>query len=185
MFDNIGKKIKKLAKFFAYVCIICGIIVAVFGLVQWFGSRDYIEYASVYGGSSYRVLTEEGNKAYYGLQLLKYGLITAISGFVSSWPLYGFGELIDNVNEIRIIVSSQTIEPTPTHNLSNPSPVTERPNPVPERPNPVPERLNTFSERPNRAKESMTGPGWICSKCGKKHYPYESSCSCGASRFDV
>ncbi len=27
--------------------------------------------------------------------------------------------------------------------------------------------------------------GWRCVKCGKVHFAYESSCSCGASKFDV
>lgn len=27
--------------------------------------------------------------------------------------------------------------------------------------------------------------GWRCSDCGKAHYSYETSCSCGRSRFDT
>ena len=27
--------------------------------------------------------------------------------------------------------------------------------------------------------------GWRCSNCGKAHYSYETSCSCGKSRFDL
>ena len=37
----------------------------------------------------------------------------------------------------------------------------------------------------DRSDETMTEGGWKCAKCGKTHYAYESSCSCGASRFDT
>ena len=89
MFNNIGGKIKGLAKFCAYACVICGVIVALIGL-------------SIYGGAGYGydILTEAGNKAYMGLQMLKYGLIAAVAGFLSAWPLYGFGELIEKVSFI-------------------------------------------------------------------------------------
>lgn len=29
------------------------------------------------------------------------------------------------------------------------------------------------------------GSGWVCSNCGKHHYDYETSCSCGKSRLDA
>ena len=102
MFDNIGGKIKGLAKFCAYGCVICGVIIALIGLVNYIGKSDYLEYASVYGGAGYGYssLTEAGDVAYNGLQMLKYGLITAAVGFVSAWPLYGFGELIEDASMI-------------------------------------------------------------------------------------
>lgn len=98
MFDNIGEKIKGLAVFCAYACVICGILVAVIGLIMYATEADYLEYATAYGGagSGYDLLTEAGNKAYTGLQMLKYGLISGVIGFVSAWPLYGFGQLIEN-----------------------------------------------------------------------------------------
>ena len=102
MFNNIGEKIKGLAKFIAYSCVICGIIIAVIGLIKYASNREYIEYASIYGGAGYghSILTEAGDKAYTGLQMLKYGLVSAVTGFIGSWPLYGFGELIDKVTVI-------------------------------------------------------------------------------------
>ena len=102
MFNNIGGKIKGLAKFCAYACVICGVIVALIGLANYISEADYLEYASIYGGAGYGydILTEAGNKAYMGLQMLKYGLIAAVAGFLSAWPLYGFGELIEKVSFI-------------------------------------------------------------------------------------
>ena len=101
MFENIGSKIKKLAKFCAFACIISGVIVTLYGGSQYFSNAEYLEYATVYGGSSYYYSLEKaGNEAYMGLQLLKFGLIAGVAGFVSSWPLYGFGELIEKVSFI-------------------------------------------------------------------------------------
>ena len=102
MFENIGGKIKGLAKFCAYACVICGILVAVIGLINYTSEADYLKYASIYGGAGYgyNLLTEAGDKAYMGLQMLKYGLTAAVAGFLSSWPLYGFGELIEKVSVI-------------------------------------------------------------------------------------
>ena len=100
MFNNIGEKIKGLAVFCACACVICGILVSIIGLTNYATEADYLEYATVYGGSNYDSLTEAGNKAYTGLQMLKYGLISGVIGFVSAWPLYGFGELIEKVSII-------------------------------------------------------------------------------------
>lgn len=100
MFENIGGKIKGLAKFCAYACVICGVLIAFIGLINYASEADYLEYATAYGGSSYKLLTEAGNTAYAGLQMLKYGLVAAVVGFLSAWPLYGFGELIEKVSLI-------------------------------------------------------------------------------------
>lgn len=103
MFDNIGGKLKGLAKFLGYFCIICGVIAAFIGAINYFPNADYLEWASVNGGAgySYRSLEETGNQAYTGLQLLKYGLASAVGGLLGSWPLYGLGELIDNVYSLQ------------------------------------------------------------------------------------
>ena len=100
MFENIGCKIKKLAKYFAYACVICGVFAVAIGLTIYLSEADYLEYATVYGGSGFSTLTKAGNAAWTGLQMLKYGPIAAAAGFLSAWPLYGFGELIENVTVI-------------------------------------------------------------------------------------
>lgn len=101
MFNDIGNKIKGLAKFLAYACIIVGVLAIIIGLVNYAQNADCLEYASAYGGSSYRLLTESGNKAYLGITMMKYGAIYGICGFLSTWPLYGFGELIEKVDSIN------------------------------------------------------------------------------------
>lgn len=72
MLDNIGGKIKSLAK-------ISFIITAV---------------AEVIGGI---ILMEDGSTESYGLLLIVIGPMLAL---FSSWLLYGFGELIDKAGEI-------------------------------------------------------------------------------------
>ncbi len=37
--------------------------------------------------------------------------------------------------------------------------------------------------RANQQSAVAKGEGWKCPKCGKTNFPYETSCSCGASRF--
>lgn len=107
MFNNVGGKIKKLAKFCAYGFLIYCVLASAFGLIQYLGNKDCIQYASIYGGSSYESLTEAGNRAYNGLQMFKYGLIIGIGGVISAWPMYGFGELIESTAEIRDALKAQ------------------------------------------------------------------------------
>lgn len=97
MFKNVSSKIKWLAKFCAYACVSCGSLVAVVGLVFYAPNAYSLEYANIYGSDFF---TEAVNAARVGLQMLKYGLGSAVAGFLSAWPLYGFGELIENVNII-------------------------------------------------------------------------------------
>lgn len=75
MFSNIGKRIKKYAKYYA----VCGFLFAAVGLVVAIGCGfDDV-----------------------GLICLISGVVVGCCTFVSSWFVYGFGQLIDDVHEIR------------------------------------------------------------------------------------
>ena len=37
----------------------------------------------------------------------------------------------------------------------------------------------------NIATSNMHSGGWVCPNCGRNHYDYETSCSCGKSRLDT
>ena len=74
MYYNVGKKIKVLAQ-------ICGWISLIGGVIALFIGADF------YGG-----LDEPGPWLF---------LLCGLVGFVSSWPLYGFGQLIDDVRTIK------------------------------------------------------------------------------------
>ena len=73
MYDNIGEKIKGLAKGFAIVgAVVSGII----GSNIFFGDDD---------------------KAFIGVLVVFLG---PIASWISSWMIYGFGELLETANEI-------------------------------------------------------------------------------------
>ncbi len=72
MYNNIGGKIKGLAAVMGWLCLIAGVIV----WMVFIGSR-------------------------YSSALAWYGLLGGALGFVSSWPLYGFGQLVGDIREMK------------------------------------------------------------------------------------
>ena len=84
MFDNIGGKIKGLAKFICWVGIIASIIL---GIIIISGA-----------GTSY------GRYRYTDSGMVVLGIITIVAGSILSWigsfVLYGFGELVENSSEL-------------------------------------------------------------------------------------
>ena len=70
MYSNIGRKIKTLAQLFGWLCLIGGVAAGVI-----IGIDD-------------------------GLEDSWYFIVGGIVGLISSWPLYGFGDLIENVQKI-------------------------------------------------------------------------------------
>lgn len=74
MYDNIGRKIKNLAKACGWICLIGGGLWTIFVLVM---ERSFVELEELLPG------------------------LGAILLFLLSWPLYGFGELIEKVGSIE------------------------------------------------------------------------------------
>lgn len=74
MYKNVGKKIMVLAQVLGWILLIAGIISALISLTDSTSRNDWI------GGI---------------------GLAGGIFCFISSWFLYGFGQLIDDVRIIR------------------------------------------------------------------------------------
>jgi hypothetical protein len=81
MFDNIGGKIKGLAKVTAWLGIIASVIYGI-------------------------VLISQSNRYYNGSALVITGVIVMAAGSLGSWIssflLYGFGELIDQATQVAI-----------------------------------------------------------------------------------
>ena len=75
MYDNIGEKIRKLAEVLGWICIIAGVIAAI-GL--WLGDL---------GGAGFLL----------GIAALAAGAL----GYVGTWVLYGFGQLVEDTAAIR------------------------------------------------------------------------------------
>jgi len=90
MYDNIGEKIKWLAKFIA----IAGIIVSVIsGLIIFIGAITGAKISSFFGSSS----SNNGTVVLTGfLTGILYMVVGSLISWISSWFLYGFGELIEN-----------------------------------------------------------------------------------------
>lgn len=81
MYKNVGKKIMVLAQACGWICLIGGGIAA----ISFFGEDE-----PVAGWIS---------------------LAVAAIGFISSWPLYGFGQMVDDVNAIRGQASGASAQP--------------------------------------------------------------------------
>ena len=84
MYSEVGKKIMGLAKICGWICLIASVltwlILITNGYEDWYGGRTYITEDDVFGWAA---------------------LIFGVLSFISSWPLYGFGQLIDDVHSMR------------------------------------------------------------------------------------
>lgn len=89
MFDNIGSKIKGLAKVCAGICIFLGVVLALVGLFN------------------------------ESLGEMLGWIIFAIIGVICAWPLYGFGELIELVSQIAANTSKQNQKNTVATGLTD------------------------------------------------------------------
>ena len=86
MFENIGSKIKILAVVTCWVGIIGGVILALVGIIR----------------------IEDGEWILFGS-----GLITALASWPSTFALYGFGQVVEDIHVMRnkpVAVSSMTVE---------------------------------------------------------------------------
>lgn len=100
LFDNIGAKIKIVAKVLFYVAIIIGIIALIVGFFQFISADNYITMAEAWD------MDPDGWRASYyeesleALGVFKNGLLLIISAF-SMFPIYAFGELLYSCQEIK------------------------------------------------------------------------------------
>lgn len=74
MYKNVGKKIMVLAQVCGWTCLIAGVIAWLYFLCNDYSRDNYIGWIC---------------------------LAAAVIGLVSSWPLYGFGQIVDDVNAMR------------------------------------------------------------------------------------
>ena len=83
MYENIGKKIKVVAQIVGWVCLAAGILTWFYFITNnysYYQNRIYITADDWIGWVA---------------------LVVGIMGIVASWPLYGFGELIELAGEIE------------------------------------------------------------------------------------
>ncbi len=101
MYNNIGNKIKGLAKFICWIGIIVSVIAGICIMVagsSFFNSLNY-EY-----GSSYVSRTSSVGSIAFGLMIMVLG---SIGSWLGSLCLYGFGELVNNSEYLKEIKSKQ------------------------------------------------------------------------------
>ncbi len=96
MFDNIGGKLKSLAKKIAIAGTVIGVLCFLISVVQYAENAEYIDRLDS-SFSSLREAAVIANRARTGI-FASLGLILA--SIVSSWPLYGYGQLIENSDKI-------------------------------------------------------------------------------------
>lgn len=141
MYDNIGNKIKSLAKTIFIVEAICTVIAGI------------------------ALLATDDDFILIGLLTLFCGPIVA---WVSSWILYAFGELVEDVHAIRVIncpnKEQQKLKSPVAQNI-----VTSKQGPVPSICNKC-ELCGKESQNLHRCKINDT-VGWadLCDECAKKH----------------
>lgn len=87
MFDNIGGKIKMLAKVFCWVGIGLSVLVGLLMMIAGAAS----------GGSSTEAAVGLVSGVFGGLMVI---VIGSLSSWIGSFVLYGFGELIERTTEI-------------------------------------------------------------------------------------
>jgi hypothetical protein len=91
MFNNIGGKIKTLAKVIAWIGIIISIIAGVAGCVQ---AQD-------------NVLASAGTQVLISICII---IVGSLLSWISSWTLYGFGELIEKTTEIARNTAATSVQ---------------------------------------------------------------------------
>ena len=151
-YENIGNKIKGLAQMAFVVEAIAAVIT---GIALMASDEDLI---------------------LYGLLVLIAGPIIA---WVSSWLLYGFGELIEmSTVTAHATGNIESILRRPEKSSAESEPVTAKKTEVKELPKQyTPERIKEHV--PNTV---LDNGWWKCGNCGTENAPYCSSCACGNTK---
>lgn len=88
MYNDVGKKVKILAQILGWLSLIAGIIV--FLVLICNQTEDYSRYSGYY---------KVYNTADDGIAFA--ALVVGFLGFISSWFIYGFGQLIEDTETIK------------------------------------------------------------------------------------
>ena len=97
-----GSRIKSIAISLIVIAIIGCVICSFVGLGKYNKDKDYIEYATVYGGAyGYSSLQEAGDNAYAGKMLMTYGGWGIAASIIGGLPLYWFGCLFECVEDTQ------------------------------------------------------------------------------------
>ena len=97
MFNNIGGKIKGLAKFMCWLGIIISVIAGVILIIAAASSRSY-----TFDGYGERITISSGGSIVAGILVIVFG---SLFSWIGSFFMYGFGELVENSKKVADRVS--------------------------------------------------------------------------------
>lgn len=100
MYSNIGGKIKTLAATIAILGMGLGVIWLIISISTYSQNAEYIKYADISYAYDYPLLYKSGAAAFAARSGIKWSIILIVSSFISSWPMYGFGQLIENSDKL-------------------------------------------------------------------------------------
>ena len=88
MYNNIGKKIMKLSQILGVVILVICILASIYFLT------DSATYRTGFG--TYETVMNEGNNG------MAVGcIIIGAFFYIGTWPLYGFGQLLDDIKQLK------------------------------------------------------------------------------------
>lgn len=165
-FNHTGRQLKTWAVVFRWLCIVVGLILTIYGVVQATSGRYGQEAASV--------------------KTLTWGLSLMVVGWVGSLALYGFGIIVAAHESKADDVVKPAVQPAAPNTPSapgwkcrcgteNPQHLSTCSNCGESKPHKV-----TASTSPSEASATI---GWRCRHCGTENSKYVSNClKCGESK---
>ena len=97
MFNNIGGKIKGLAKFLCWLGIILSVIIGVIMIIAATSSRSY-----TFDSYGEKITLSTGGSIVAGILVIVFG---SLASWIGSFFMYGFGELVENSKKVADRVS--------------------------------------------------------------------------------
>ena len=97
MFNNIGGKIKGLAKFMCWLGIILSVIAGVVMIIAAASSRSY-----TFDSYGEKITLSTGGSIVAGILIIVFG---SLASWIGSFFMYGFGELVENSKKVADRVS--------------------------------------------------------------------------------
>jgi len=97
MFNNIGGKIKGLAKFLCWLGIILSVIIGVIMIIAAASSRSY-----TFDSYGEKITLSTGGSIVAGILVIVFG---SLASWIGSFFMYGFGELVENSKKVADRVS--------------------------------------------------------------------------------
>ena len=97
MFNNIGGKIKGLAKFLCWLGIILSVIIGVIMIIAAASSRSY-----TFDSYGEKITLSTGGSIVAGILIIVFG---SLASWIGSFFMYGFGELVENSKKVADKVS--------------------------------------------------------------------------------